>query len=326
MSYVPKTLPAGVTKQDPTGYAYSDSYTYEQPGAAAATQGMRDLQTGAVTGLEELLGSDYDANRQQFQDALYAGQEEALTRAQQDQMDQMAEGQFGSGMGLSTRTQDMTGELSQQYYDALSRANRESYIAAGTENRNDLAAQLGLYGTGFNAATQGLQSEANVGMTNAARLQQDAQFQSQLEAQQEAMALQAQQMAATTQFNYAQLAQQASQYGATLDYNTQQALMNRAQQMSLAQMQQGYNYAQLNQQGQIAGNALAYNYANLAQQGSQFQQGLTQQQQNANNQMLSGGISAGLGGLASLFSPWTTQSLYGSPYGPYQNLLPQGST
>jgi hypothetical protein len=261
---------------------------YSLPNSAAAAGGLRDLQTQAVGGLSTLMGQDYDAERQQFQDSLYAAQEEPLTRAMEDQLNRLVEGQFGKGMGGSTRTENMVGETNQQYFDALTRAGREAYLGAGAENRADLAARQGLYTGGFNAGTQGLQAEANVGLANAQNQQQAAQFGQNLDQQRylqsQQLAQQQGQFDAQMQQNYAQLAQQASQFGATLDYNTQQALMNRAQQMTLAQMQDTLGRDQMAQQNNQFGQTLGFQNQQLNQQNDQFGRTLGFQNQQLNQQ------------------------------------------
>ena len=276
--------------QEPTAPA-------RRPWAPAQWGGEVDVQppapAGAPTGLAELMESP---SRGSIEDAMYAGQEESITRAMEAQLDRMLEGQFGRGVGSSTQTVDLTSDLTQEYYDALARARREAFLGAGAEGRAETATRqageaLGLQRTGMEQQAQ--QFEASLGS-------QERQFDAQM------------------QSNYQQLAQQAQQFGATLDANTQQALAARAQQMTLAQMQLGQQAGQFQQSlaqqatqfGGTMANAQAQRdlqaqlaAAQLAQQGQQFGATLNFNNQSANNALISGALGAGVTGLASLLGP-----------------------
>ena len=225
---------------------------YELPGASAAAQSMRDLQTGAMSGLQGLLSRDSAAERKKMEDAIYASSERGINTAADRARQTMLEGTFARGVGSSSILTELAGRGQQEHSDALAQAAREAYIQAGDQDRAELASLLGLNQGAFNSATAGLQGEANVALTNLARMQQESQF--------------GRNLAFQGSENAANRAQSASQFGQGLGLQQQQL----AQQNSQFGQSLGLQQNQLAQQGSQFDANLGLNYAQLGQNASQF--------------------------------------------------------
>jgi hypothetical protein len=245
-----------------------------------STTGLLDLQRQAVTGLQGLLGRDTTASRKAMQDALYKGQEEGINTAADRARAAMLEGTFGRGVGSSSILTELAGRGEQEHQDALARAQREAFTQAGSEDRADLASQLGMLQNAGALATTGIQGEANIRLADLARMQQESQFGRNLGFQgSENAANRAQsasQFQGTLGLQQAQLAQQGSQFGQNLEFQGSENAANRAAQQALAQ--QGYAFTggqnQLNRDAQTALAQMGYNFT-----GGQNQ--LTRDQQTA---------------------------------------------
>jgi len=278
-------------------------YSLPDPTGSAAV--LRNLQMGGAQGLQGLMNRDTTASRKAIQDALYAGQAEGINTAADRSRQAMLEGTFGRGVGSSSILVELAGRGEQEREDALARAQREAFTQAGSEDRADLASQLGIEQGAFGAGTTGLQGEANVALANLAREQAAAQFRDNLAfqgGQNDANRAQAaSQFAGNQALNYAQLGQQGAQFGQNLAFQGSENALNRQQQttMSEAQMQQAL--ALLAQQQSFAGTQnQAQRDATAALQASSqnFQGGQNQAQRDAaaalqaSSQDFSGGQNA----------------------------------
>lgn len=243
--------------------------TYELPRTTEANEAFRNLQLGGATGLQGLMTRDTTAKRKAFEDASYAGQAEGINSAADLQRRQMLEGTFGRGVGSSSITVDLAGRLGQEQNDALARARREAMLAAGAEDRADLASELGVNNAAFGAGTTGLQGDANVALANLSREQQESQFGRNLAFQgSEGAANRSQQANLFGQnlgFQREQLAQQGSQFGQNLAFQGSENAANRSHQTGLAE--RGYAF-----QGSENAASRALQQA-LASQGYAFQGG-----------------------------------------------------
>ena len=314
---------------------------YELPGSAAASQSLRDLQMGALGGLQGLMSQDTTAQRDKIQQALYETASRGINAAADRARQAMLEGTFGRGVGSSTISLELAGRQQQEQSDALAQAARDAYTQAGSEQRADLASQLGLNSTSFNAATAGLQGEANVALTNLAREQQANQFAQNLGFQGSENA--ANRAQAASQFgsnlglSYAQLGQQASQFGANQAFQGSENAANRAQATSEAELNRQLQELLLQNQQTFAGgqNQAARDAAAAAQASAQAFTGQQNQagqtftgQQNtaardaqmqalllqlannrdiASNNATAGGLSAAGSGLGALLGPALAQ-------------------
>ena len=203
----------------------------ELPGSATAATDLRRLQLGGSGGLQGLMMRDTGDQRSKIQKAMFDQSAEGISRAADLQRQSMLEGTFARGVGPSSITVDLAGRLGQEYNDAMARAGREAYIGAGSEERADLASQLGLYDSAFDRGTTGLQAEANVGQANASREQQGSQFDRSL-AQNESqfgrsLSQQNSQFGQNLGLQYAQLAQSGSQFDKNLAFQGTQSDLNR---------------------------------------------------------------------------------------------------
>jgi len=245
---------------------------YELPGSSAASQAMRDLQLKGLAGLGGLLGQDTSAQRAKMERALYDTSAEGINTAADRQRAAMLEGTFGRGVGSSSITLELAGRGQQEQSDALARAARDAYTQAGAEQRADLASQLGLSQGAFNAATTGLQGEANVALANLARMQQESQFARNLGFQGGENALNrsaaASAQAANLGMQQQQLSQQASQFGQGLAFQGSQAQLNRDLSMAQQQAQMQQALTILAQQQGFQGTQADLNraFANQQQQ------------------------------------------------------------
>jgi hypothetical protein len=250
---------------------------YELPDSAAASQAMRDLQMGGLKGLQGLMSADTEAQRAQMQKALYKTSKRGINTAADRARQTMLEGTFGRGVGSSSILVELAGRQQQEHSDALAQAARDAYTGAGAEQRANLAAQLGLNTAGFNAATSGLQGEANVALANLARMQQESQFGRNLGFQGSENALNRAQAASQFGQNLglqqSQLAQQASQFGQNLGFQGTQNQLNRDAAAAAQQLANQQAFGILGQQQQFAGGENAANRAlqtYLQQSGQDF--------------------------------------------------------
>jgi hypothetical protein len=206
--------------------------SFDLPDTPAALAQMRALQSRSGGGLSSLMDQDTGAQRARVQRALYDASAEGINTAADRQRQTMLEGTFAHGVGPSSITVELAGRGQQEQGDALARAARDAYAGAGAEQRADLASQQGLYNTGFAAATAGLQGDANVALTNAAREQQESQFGRNLEFQGSENAAnrsqQESQFGRNLGLSYDQLGQQESQFGRNLAFQGSENAANRA--------------------------------------------------------------------------------------------------
>jgi hypothetical protein len=236
--------------QSSSGQGDGMSGAYGALGGSFGGGAMRDLQTGATSGLQGLFTRDTAAARKAMEDALYAGQEEGINTAADRARAAMLEGTFGRGVGSSSILLELAGRGEQEHSDALARARREAFTQAGAEDRADMASQLGLYTSAGSLATTALHNEAQVALANLAREQQESQFGRNLEFQGGENALNraqsSEQFGQNIGLSYAQLGQQGSQFSQNLAFQggenalnraltTDEAALNRAQQTALAQ-------------------------------------------------------------------------------------------
>jgi hypothetical protein len=302
-----------------TGGTGSGVGGYSLPDAAGASAAMRALQMKSMGGLQGLLSQDTSAQRQKMQDALYATSSRGINTAADRARQTMLEGTFGRGVGSSSIGVELAGRQQQEQSDALAQAAREAFTQAGSEQRADLASQLGLAQGAFNSSTAGLQGEANVALANLAREQQASQFGQNLQFQGSQNDLNRQQ--AASQFssnlglNYAQLGQQANQFGQNLGFQGTQNDLNRQATLTGQQNQLDFTGSQNDAtralQKYLDESAHTYGATqNQAGRDASLQQlllTLAAADDRSGNATLAGGLSAAGGGLGALLGPLLAQ-------------------
>ena len=158
----------------------SDLGTWTMPGdTSARIAQLQGLQGAGATGLQSLMASgatDLPTNTKDVYDAIVKSSLENLQNQRTDLQRGLEEGTFSRGVGLSSISLDAMDRLNRDYADAGARATRDATAEAYNQARSNYQARLAGASQGFSSGTSGLQNEENIGMTNAARLQQGAQF------------------------------------------------------------------------------------------------------------------------------------------------------
>jgi hypothetical protein len=158
----------------PGGSTYTP---YTLPGDQAALGQMRQTQQQGLTGLQDLAQDPTNEARiNQLSSAIYNPQADAINKAAALQRQQMLEGTFKQGVGSSSMTAALAGQLGQAQDQALANAQQNAYVAARGQANQDLAAYQNLAQGLFGAGTSGMQAEANVGLANAQNQMGAGQF------------------------------------------------------------------------------------------------------------------------------------------------------
>jgi hypothetical protein len=158
----------------PTGSTYTPYTLWND---ATANIYNRSVQLQGLRGLSQLADDPQNEQRiTQLSQDIYQPQAQAINKAADLQQQQMLEGTFGRGVGNSTMTAALAGQLGQAREQALGNAQQNAYVAARGQANQDLAAYQNLAQGLFGAGTSGLQAEANVGLANAQNQMAAGQF------------------------------------------------------------------------------------------------------------------------------------------------------
>lgn len=136
------------------------------PGAEAAKTGLRDLQTNAVGGMQKLLASDPQAERQKLIDAIYGNASSDINYSADRLSRDTLEGQNAKNMLYSTGTSYMLDPIERGRATGLEKAANDAFVQANSIGNANEAQRTATLGAAFNSGTTGLQGEANVESAN----------------------------------------------------------------------------------------------------------------------------------------------------------------